>query len=174
MSVSESWYLIQWYEGSVMVASIVGPAAVLFDDNPIRIPRAAAYFGIYIVLAIVARGKATFAILKYPATDISREGFALLLLNCCQQVFGFLQGVLRNLMQSIKRWRGIVKSRPCGLNERDGDRMWGRFRRRAGVEGICGTAEQESTKDDEYSINLPHSIHRFGFVSRGEAVQYEP
>jgi hypothetical protein len=62
----------------------------LFDHDPFRIPRTAAYFGIHIVLAIAAWGKAPFAILKRPAADISREGFALMLLNRLQQVFGFL------------------------------------------------------------------------------------
>ena len=73
-----------------MVTSIVGPAGVLFDDDPFRIPRAAAYFRIHIILAIVATRQLSFTILKHPATDISREGFALMLLNCFQQVFGFL------------------------------------------------------------------------------------
>ncbi len=88
--VSGSWYLIQWHERSVMVTGIVGSAGVLFDDDSFRIPRAAAYFWIHIILAIVAGGKASFTILKHPAADISREGFALMLLNCLQQVFGFL------------------------------------------------------------------------------------
>jgi hypothetical protein len=40
-----------------------------------------------------------------------------MLLNCLQQVFGFLQRVLRDAMQlSIERWLGIAKSWPCGLN----------------------------------------------------------
>jgi hypothetical protein len=39
-----------------MITGIVGSAAALFDDDPFRIPRAAAYFGIHIVLAIVAKG----------------------------------------------------------------------------------------------------------------------
>ena len=73
-----------------MVTGVVGPAGVLLDDDPFRIPRAAAYFGIHIVLAIVALGKPTLAILKLPAADISREGFAPMLLNCLQQVVGFL------------------------------------------------------------------------------------
>ena len=100
-----------------MVTGIVGPASVLLDDDPFRIPRAAAYFGIHIVLAIAAWEKAPLAILKRLAADISREGFALMLLNCLQQVFGFLQGVLRDAMQlSIERRRGIVKSWSCGQN----------------------------------------------------------
>src|SRR5512140_563106 len=80
--VSASWDLIQWHKRSVMVAGIVGPASILLDDDPFRIPRAAAYFGVYIVLAIAAHGKAPFAILKHPAADISRQGLALTLLNC--------------------------------------------------------------------------------------------
>ena len=88
--VSESWYLIQWNERSVVVTGIVGPSGVLFDDDPFRIPRAAAYFWIHIVLAIVTARQSSFTILKRPAADISREGFALMLLNCLQQVFGFL------------------------------------------------------------------------------------
>ena len=90
MRISESWRLIQGDERSVMVAGIVGPAGVLFDDDPFCVPRAAAYFRVYIILTIVAWGKATFAILKHPAADISREGLALMLLNCLKQVFGFL------------------------------------------------------------------------------------
>jgi hypothetical protein len=106
-----------------MVTGIVGPASVLLDDDPFRIPRAAAYFGVRIILAIVAWGKATFAILKCSTADISREGFALMLLNCLQQVFGFLRGVLRDAMQlSIERRRGIVKSWSYGQNG------WGRGR----------------------------------------------
>ncbi len=77
-------------------------------------------------------------------------------------------------MQSIKRRRGIVKNWPCGLSGWGRSNECGRSRQRTGVEETCGTAEQESTQDDEYSINLPHSIHRFGFVSQGEATQYEP
>jgi hypothetical protein len=73
-----------------MVAGIVGPAGVLFDHDPFSIPRTAAYFWIHIVLAIVAWGKAPFAILEHSAADISRQGLALMLLNCLQQVFGFL------------------------------------------------------------------------------------
>ena len=73
-----------------MVTGVIGPASVLFDDDPFCIPRAAAYFWIHIVLAIVATRQPSFTILEHPATDISREGFALMLLNCFQQVFGFL------------------------------------------------------------------------------------
>jgi hypothetical protein len=73
-----------------MVSGVVGLSGILFDDNPFRIPRAAAYFWIYIVLAIAAWGKVMLAILKYPTADISREGFALMLLNCLQEAFGFL------------------------------------------------------------------------------------
>jgi len=158
-----------------MVTGIVGPASVLLDDDPFRILRAAAYFGIHIVLAIVTARQSSFPILKRPAADISREGFALMLLNCLQQVFGFLQGILRDGMQlSIEGQRGIVKSWPCGLNGKDRGRWYSRFRRRAGVEGICRAAEQKPTKDDEYPINFPSSIHSFAFVSRGEAARYEP
>jgi len=111
-----------------MITGIVGPASVLFDDDPFRIPRAAAYFWIHIVLAIVTARQPSFTILKRPAADISREGFALMLLNCLQQVFGFLQGVLRSSMQlPIERRRGIVKSRPCGLNGWDRGIRYGRF-----------------------------------------------
>ena len=73
-----------------MVTGIVGPAGILFNDDSFRIPRAAAYFRIHIILTIVAWGKSPFAILKHPAADISRKGFALMLLNCLKQVFGFL------------------------------------------------------------------------------------
>ena len=73
-----------------MVSGVIGPAGVLFNDDPFRIPRAATYFGIHIVLAIVTARQPSFTILKRPAADISGEGFALMLLNCFQQVFGFL------------------------------------------------------------------------------------
>ena len=73
-----------------MVIGVVGLSGILFDDDPLRIPRAAAYFGIHIVLAVVTARQSSFTILKHPAADISREGFALMLLNCFQQVFGFL------------------------------------------------------------------------------------
>jgi hypothetical protein len=54
-----------------------------------------------------------------------------MLLNCLQQVFGFLQGVLRDAMQlSIEGRRGIVKSWSCGLNGWDRGRRYSRFRRR--------------------------------------------
>jgi hypothetical protein len=64
-----------------MVAAIVGSSGGLLDDNSLRIPRAAAYLGIHIVLSIVAARQASFTILKYPAPDISGEGLALMLLN---------------------------------------------------------------------------------------------
>ena len=125
-----------------MVTGIVGSAGVLFNNDPFRIPRVAAYFRIHIVLAIAAWRKAPFAILKRPAADISRKGFALMLLNCLQQVFGFLQGVLRDAMQfPIEERRGIVKSRRCGLTGWDGGRWYGRFRGRTGV-GSINRAEQ--------------------------------
>jgi hypothetical protein len=73
-----------------MVTGIVGSTAGLFDDNAFRIPRAAAHFRIHIVLAVVARRKPSFTILEHPAADISREGLALMSLNCLQQVFGLL------------------------------------------------------------------------------------
>ena len=75
---------------------------------------------------------------------------------------------------SIERRRGIVKSWPCGLNGWDRGRWSSRFRQRAGAGSTRGSAEQKPTKDDEYSINLPSSIHSFAFVLRGEAAQYEP
>jgi hypothetical protein len=67
-----------------MVIGIVGPAGILLDDDPFRIPRAAAYFGIHIVLAVVTARQPSFPILKRSATDISRESVALMLLNCLQ------------------------------------------------------------------------------------------
>ena len=67
-----------------MVAGIVGPAGVLFNDDPLRVPRPATYFWIHIVLAIMSSGKATLAILKLTPAYISREGFAPMLLNCFQ------------------------------------------------------------------------------------------
>ncbi len=73
-----------------MVAGIVGPAGVLLDHDPFRIPRTAAYFGVHIVLSIVTTRQSSFPILKRPAADISREGSALQLLNGPQKVFGFL------------------------------------------------------------------------------------
>jgi hypothetical protein len=73
-----------------MVTGIVGPAGILFNDDSFRIPRAAAYFRIHIILTIVAWGKSPFAISKYPAADISWKGFALMLLNGLKQVFGLL------------------------------------------------------------------------------------
>jgi len=126
-----------------MVTGIVGFSGVLFDDDPFRVPRAAAYFWIHIVLAIVTARQPSFTILKRPAADISREGFALMLLNCLQQIFGFLQGVLRDSIQwSIERRHGIVERRPCGLNGWDRGRRYGRFRRRAGAGSTRGAAEQ--------------------------------
>ena len=157
-----------------MVTGIIGVACVLLNDDPFRIPRAAAYFGIHIVLAIVTARQPSFPILKRSAADISRESVALMLLNCLQQVFGFLQGILRDAMQmSIQGRRGIVKSRRCGLTGWSGGRLYGRFRRRTGV-GSASRAEQESTKDDEYSIDLPSSIHSYVFESRSEGARYEP
>ncbi len=67
-----------------MVAGIVGPASVLFDDDPFCVPRAAAYFRVHIIFTIVAWGKPTLAILKLPAADISGEGVAPMLPNCLQ------------------------------------------------------------------------------------------
>jgi hypothetical protein len=67
-----------------MVTGIVGPASVLLDDDPFRIPRAAAYFGIHIILAIVAWGNATLAILKLTPSDIAWQGFAIPGLESCQ------------------------------------------------------------------------------------------
>jgi len=77
-----------------MVTGIVGPSAILFYDNPFRIPRAAAYFRIHIVLAVVSGRQPSLTILKLSAADISREGFAPVLLNRFQQVFGLLYGIL--------------------------------------------------------------------------------
>ena len=99
-----------------MVTGVVGPAGILLDDDSFRIPRAAAYFGIHIVLSIAAARQSSFTILKYPASDISGEGLALMLLNGLQEVSGFLWKGLFGSMQSIERWRGIVKNRPWGLN----------------------------------------------------------
>ena len=98
-----------------------------------------------------------------------------MLLNGPQEVFGFLWRVLCDSMRlSIERRRGIVKNWLGGLNGRDRGRWSGRFGRRAGIEGTWGAAEQESTKGDEYSIDLPGSTHSITLVSRGEAAQYEP
>jgi hypothetical protein len=67
-----------------VVAGIVGLSRILFDDDSLCVPRTAAYFGIHIILAIVALGKATLAILKLTPSDISREGVAPMLPNCLQ------------------------------------------------------------------------------------------
>jgi hypothetical protein len=64
-----------------MIAGIVGSTSVLLDDDPFGIPRAAAHFGIHIVLAIMSSGKSTLAILKLTPPDIPREGFAPMLPN---------------------------------------------------------------------------------------------
>src|ERR1700675_3811883 len=82
--VSKSWCLIQGNERWEMVTGIVGLSGIFFDDDPFRIPREAAYFGIHIVLAIVTARQSSFTILKRPAADISRGGVALKLLNCLQ------------------------------------------------------------------------------------------
>ena len=73
-----------------MIIGVVGLSGILFDDDPFRIPRAAAYFWIHIVLAIVTARQPSFTILKRPASDISRKGLALMLLNSLQQTLGFL------------------------------------------------------------------------------------
>jgi len=126
-----------------MVAGIVGPAGFLLDDDPFGISRVTAYFRIHIVLAIATARQSSFPILKHPAADITWEGFALMLLNCLQQAFGFLQGVPCGAMQlSIERLRGIVKRWPCGQIGWDRGRRHGRFRRRTGIGGNCGPAEQ--------------------------------
>jgi hypothetical protein len=67
-----------------MVAGIVGSAGVLFDHDPFHIPRTAAYFGIHIVFAIVARGKAALAILELASPDIAWQGFAIPGSELCQ------------------------------------------------------------------------------------------
>jgi hypothetical protein len=64
-----------------MIIRVVGLSGILLDDDSLRIPRAAAYLGIHIVLTIVAARQSSFTILKYPASDISGEGLALMLLN---------------------------------------------------------------------------------------------
>jgi hypothetical protein len=74
-----------------MVAGIVGPAAVLFDDNPFRIPRAAAYFRVHIVLPVMARRKPTLAIPKLTPSDIAWQGFAMPSLKPCQEVMCLLR-----------------------------------------------------------------------------------
>lgn len=99
-----------------MVTGVVGPARILLDDDSLRIPRAAAYFGIHIILSIATARQSPFTILKYPASDIAGEGLALMLLNGLQEVSDFLREGLFGSMQWIKRWRGIVKSWPWGLN----------------------------------------------------------
>ena len=73
-----------------MVTGVIGPASVLFDDDPFRIPRVTVYFWIHIVLTIVTARQPFFTILKHPAADISGEGFAFMLLNGFQQIFRFL------------------------------------------------------------------------------------
>ncbi len=60
-----------------MVTGTVGSASVLLDDDPFRILRAAAYFVIHIVLAIVTWGKAPPAILKLMPSDIAWQGSAI-------------------------------------------------------------------------------------------------
>ncbi len=67
-----------------MVAGIVGSAGVLFNNDPFRIPRAAAYFRIHIVLAIAAWRKAPFAILKLTPSDVARQWLAVTGLELCQ------------------------------------------------------------------------------------------
>lgn len=125
-----------------MVIGIVGLAGILLDDDPFRIPRAASHFGIHIVLAIVTERQPSFPILKRSATDISGESFAFTLLNCPQQVFGFLRRILRDVMQLSMEGRcGIVKGRRCGLTGWDGGRRYGRFRRRTGA-GSSSRGEQ--------------------------------
>ena len=158
-----------------MVTGVVGLPGILLDDDSFRIPRAAACFRIHIVLSIVTARQPSFTILKRPATDISREGFALMLLNGLQQIFGFLQGVFRDALQwSIERHRGNLKLWPCGLNGWDRSGWYSRLRGRADVRATCEATEQQPTKDDEYSIDLPSSIHSVTFVSRGAATQNEP
>lgn len=75
--VLESWCLSQRRERSVMVPGIVGHISVLLDDDPLRIPRAAPYFGIDIVLAIAAWRKTTLAILKLTPSNVARQGPAM-------------------------------------------------------------------------------------------------
>jgi len=117
-----------------MVIGIVGPAGILLDDDPFRIPRAAAHFGIHIVLAVVTARQPSFPILKRSATDISGESFALTLLNCLQQIFGFLRGILRDAMQlSVEGRCGLVKGRRCGLTGWTEKRLMPQASRRVGV-----------------------------------------
>jgi hypothetical protein len=54
-----------------VIAVVVSFARVPFDDDLFRIPRAASYFRIHIVLAIVARGKVMFTILKLTPSNYS-------------------------------------------------------------------------------------------------------
>ena len=100
-----------------MVTGIVGSAGVLFNDDPFPRPANGRELWDSHRTRDSGLGKAPFAILKYPAADISWKGFALMLLNCLKQVFGFLWRILRGLMQlSIKMRQGVRKSLLCRLN----------------------------------------------------------
>lgn len=67
-----------------MITGVVGFSGITFDDDPFRTPRVAAYFGVHIVLAIAAWGKATLAILKLTPSNIAWERFAVPGLELCQ------------------------------------------------------------------------------------------
>ena len=122
-----------------MVTGIVGSAGVLFNDDPFPRPANGRELWDSHRTRDSGLGKAPFAILKYPAADISWKGFALMLLNCLKQVFGFLWRILRGLMQlSIEMRQGVRKSLLCRLNGSDRDRRQGRFRRRAGIRELVG------------------------------------
>ena len=72
-----------------MVTAVVGPARVLFDDDPFCIPRAASYFWIHIVLVIVAWGQAMLAIVKLTPSNIACRGLPCLAWSCAKRSCAF-------------------------------------------------------------------------------------
>ena len=72
--------LVQRDEGSIMVASVIGFAGVLFYHDPFLVSRPPAQFWIHVIFAISALREVSFTIVEHTPAHVSRRRFALTLL----------------------------------------------------------------------------------------------
>lgn len=90
-----------------MVIGVVGPAAVLLDDEAFSAARSAGYFPIDVIFPIAAMRQSSFPIPEFVSSNVTGESGSIASLERREQIIDFLRCRARDVV--LRNRRGLVR-----------------------------------------------------------------